>query len=196
MKIGILGGTFDPIHSGHILMAQCAKKEFELDRVMFLPNGNPPHKTVSGGALDKHRLKMTELAVSEYDGFFVSDYEIKKGCVCYSVDTVRHFISDGNKYYFIIGADSFYQIESWKDFKSLISLCTFIVAGREYNGKNLYCEMKKFNEKYNADFRLMSMNEIDISSTMIRKMIAQGQDIAQLVPKCVSDYIYKNNLYV
>lgn len=195
MKIGILGGTFDPIHLGHLKMAKCAKDEFNLDKIMLLPNPVPPHKAVSDGAKEEDRLNMVKLAAKDFSYFYVSEYEINKKSVCYSVDTLSHFTKESNEYYFIIGADSFYAIETWHDYRKLISLCTFLVASRDKKCEKLEDDLFKFNKKYGVDFRCIHMEEIDISSTDIRNAVKNHKPLDKLVPESVAKYITENGLY-
>lgn len=194
MKIAILGGTFNPIHSGHIKMADYVCSHLGFDRVCFLPNGQPPHKDLEGIACKHHRLKMVELATYGDDRFYVSDYEIKKDRHCYTVDTAKHFINlDNNEYYFVIGADSLMSLDKWKNPDELKRICSFVVFGREDN-PDLNNEIARLTDEgcriVKADMPL-----IDISSTHIRKMIKDGRDISALVPQKVAEYIFENGLY-
>ncbi len=195
MKIGILGGTFNPVHNAHIKMANEALLKFNLDRIMFLPNCIPPHKELEGSATNKHRIEMLKIALGNNDKFFISDYELKKGGKSYSYDTISHFIKDGNEYVFIIGADSFYQVLSWKNAEKLIKLCRFLVVGRKYNDKNLKTEIDLFNKKYKTDFVYLEMELMDISSTDIRDRIKSGSSVDGMIDKKVEEYIIKNSLY-
>lgn len=195
MKIGILGGTFNPVHNAHIKMAQTVLLTLNLDKIMFLPNAIPPHKELEGFAKNCQRLDMLKLATQNNEKFFISDYELTKGGKSYSIDTIRHFIKYNDEYVFIIGADSFYEILTWKDGKELIKLCKFAVFSRRYNDKILKDEIDLFNKKYNTDFVLVDMENIDISSTQIRQNIIEGKSISNFVPENVEKYIMKNNLY-
>ncbi|MBE7053043.1 MAG: nicotinate-nucleotide adenylyltransferase [Ruminococcaceae bacterium] len=195
MKIGILGGTFNPVHNGHIKMAETVLCKLNLDKIMFLPNSIPPHKELKGFATNNQRLDMLRLATKNNKKFFISDYELNKGGKSYSIDTLNHFLKDDNEYVFIIGADSFYEILTWKDGEKLIKLCRFAVFSREYNDKVLKDEIDLFNKKYKADFVLVDMENIDISSTVIRQNIIEGKNISDLVPESVEKYIKENNLY-
>lgn len=193
-KIGIMGGTFDPVHIGHMIMASFAADEFCLDKVIFVPNGNPPHKKAFGDKM--YRFDMTKLAVAENKKFFVSDFEISKDGYCYAIDTVRHFKKQDAKIYFIIGADSFYDLTTWHNFELLVRECAFIAFDR--NGrmhKNFAEDIEKFNKKYNSEIYFAKMPAVDISSTLIRKRVSEGKSIKYLTHGCVENYIYQHNLY-
>ena len=195
MKIAILGGTFNPIHLGHIAMAEYVIKNTDMERICFLPNGKPPHKD-SDIIIDKHhRLNMVKLATEHCENFFVSDYEINRNEKCYTVDTIKHFkSSDHNEYYFIIGADSLFQLSDWKNPRELKRICSFIVCDRDF-GENTFKEVERLKAE-GCNIQLMNMEKIDIDSTTIRKRIRDGLDISEYVPRVVAQYIYDNKLYL
>ncbi len=197
MKIGILGGTFDPVHNGHIYMARHCMDNLSLDKIMFLPNGNPPHKKDRIITDKIHRYNMLRLALLSYEDFFVSDYEIMRQEHSYTVETMRHFreMAD-DKYVIIIGADSFYQLDLWYRFRELVCENEFVVLDREYNGyTTLEEDIVSFNEKYNAHITLCRMPVIDISSTTVRERLLNNEDVSEIIPHIVSEYIADNNLY-
>ena len=195
MKIGILGGTFNPIHSGHIKMAEFVAGKMELDKICFLPNGQPPHKNSNTIADKHHRLQMVKIAIADYDNFYVSDYEINREGNCYTIDTIKHFKSaDDNDYYFIIGADSLFQLDKWKNADELKKICNFIVCDRGGSGDTMK-EVERL-KKSGCRIWLTDMPLIDIDSTSIRDKIKNGKDISDFVPKRVQEYIDKNNLYI
>lgn len=198
-KIGIMGGTFDPVHIGHMVMASFAADEFCLDKVIFIPNGNPPHKKAHGGKM--YRFDMTRIAVSEDERFSVSDFEISKESYSYAVDTVSHFAKSGRKIYFIIGADSFYDLTTWHDFENLVKKCAFIAFDRKsanqknIKHENIVSDIEKFNKKYGAEIYFAKMPYIDVSSTLIRQRVSEGKSIKYLTQSGVEKYIYQHNLY-
>ena len=134
MRIGIMGGTFDPIHIGHLLLGEFAYEQFHLDEVWFLPNGNPPHKEVEDTeeAL-AHRVEMVRLAVRENPHFQLSLHEAKKDCHSYTYKTLQEFhaLYPENEYFFILGSDSLFSIEQWKYFKEIFPSCTILAAMRD-----------------------------------------------------------------
>jgi len=183
-RIGILGGTFNPIHVGHLAMAQMAQEKVGLDKVFFIPAFIPPHKTSKNLAAAKDRLSMVRLAIAGNPSFKVSDYEIKKGGRSFSIDTVKHFrkIYTGKaKLYFIIGGDSLATLKTWKQVDDLLKLVTFIVVSRPgYKGSHKHVPV---------DLAL------DIASRDLRKRVAQGKSIKYLVPDKVIRYIEQHSLY-
>lgn len=194
MKIAILGGTFNPIHMGHIKMADYVCSHLDFDKVCFLPNGQPPHKKLEGIADKLHRLRMVELAIESDDRFFVSDYEISKDEYCYTVDTAKHFSKmDSNEYYFVIGADSLMSLDRWKSPHELKKICSFVVFDRE-GSPDLNDRIVRLIDE-GCRIEKADMPFVDISSTDIRNMIRDGRDISDVVPEKVAEYILKNGLY-
>lgn len=193
-KVGILGGTFDPVHLGHLIMASYALDEFNLDKIVFVPNGNPPHKTAK--SYKEHRLNMTKFVTSYNKKFEVCDFEILKDEPSYTIDTVRHLKNNGDEIYFIIGADSFYYLETWRNFDELKKECYFIAFDRISDIKTSFeDDIKKFNEKYDAKVLGAKMPFIDISSTTIRNRVKNKKSIEFLTLKEVENYIFEHNLY-
>src|SRR6058998_1545633 len=137
-RIGILGGTFNPIHVGHLLIAQDAMEAARLDRVLFIPSATPPHKPLAGNVSAAHRLRMAKLAIAGDKRFAVDDLEIRRGGKSYSVDTLRELKRRYRRaeFYFIIGADSLSELHLWKDARRLVKLCRFIAVNRPgYHGR-------------------------------------------------------------
>ena len=199
MKIGILGGTFDPIHNGHLALGRYAKEMFSLDQIWIMPNGNPPHKeSESIESKTKHRVEMARLAIQEEPGFCLNLYEVERKEVNYSYLTMEHFTSEypEDEFYFIIGADSLFAFESWKHPELLVKQCVLLAAYRD--GKNtseMEAQIQYLNKKYGADIRLLSTPNLDISSSDIRKRIKLGEDIRKFIPESVYSYIQTNNLF-
>ncbi len=197
MKIGIFGGSFDPVHNAHINMAKCAMEQSGLDRVIFVPNGNPPHKTELM-AESTQRLDMLKLATYGISGFEVSDYEIKKENLCYTVDTMRYFkkIYPDATLMFIVGADSLDYIHKWNRADELKSENTFIAVNRsftqdyDFEDNVLKCRSSGWNI-VTADMPFM-----DVSSTKIRALAEMGQDVSEYVPKKVAQYIKEKKVYL
>ena len=187
-KIGLLGGTFDPVHIGHLLMARTAMEVMELDKVIFIPSCVPPHKKVPTLFTSNDRLNMVRLAIKGNSQFEVSDFEIKKGGRSYSVDTVRHFyriFAAPQRLYFIVGGDAIKELDHWKDVEEIKKMCSFVSVNRPGYTRG---EAKL---KYHA----VTMNGIEMSSTEIRKRILQGKTIQYLVPDSVLRYIRDRRLY-
>ena len=197
MKIGILGGTFDPVHKGHIYIAEQCMKHLGMDRIIFLPNGNPPHKRGRNITDKEHRYNMLKIAISGCEGFCVSDYEIRREEYSYTVETMRNLrkLSD-DEYILIIGADSFYQLDLWYKSDELVKENKFVVLDREYDGHgNISEDVERFNKEHLSHISLLKIPLIDISSTEIRNRISMGLDISDMVGENVANYIKENNLY-
>ena len=197
MRLGIMGGTFDPVHSGHLFIAEAAMREAELEGVLFLPDGDPPHKTP--GAAGKDRLAMVTLALEGYKGFTVSDMELRREGRTYTVDTLEALLAQepGRDLYYIIGSDTLTQFPTWKTAWKVAGLCRMLVAPRPGNDHG---EIRWLQRKLSADFGLSSLllKEAgpDISSTRIRQMVRQGESIDALVPAPVARFIREKRLYL
>lgn len=200
MKVGIFGGTFNPIHTGHLVVAQDAMEALRLSRVMFIPSANPPHKSPESLAPASHRLQMIRAAIRGDDRFFVSDIEIKRGGKSYSVDTLRELRRQHPRtdWFFIIGSDSFKDLHSWREIETLAQLCQFVIVERPN------FEMEKMSACRvgldAATFKRVSRHQlrahlVDISSTEIRERSRAGKSIRYLVPTAVAAHIKKNSLY-
>ncbi|MGM0378461.1 MAG: nicotinate-nucleotide adenylyltransferase [Bacillota bacterium] len=198
-KIGILGGSFDPIHIGHIIMAQYAYESLKLDNIYLLPNSNPPHKNKIDLSKANKRLKMCEL-VSKNNKFIKTlDYEINKEGICYTIDTINYFKKndfENKEIYFIIGGDSLKNIETWKSYKTLLKKVTFTCIKRiGYLDKEFDEKVNKLKKDFNCNIEIIEMPYLDISSTMIRQRFKNDLSIKYMVDSNVLDYINKYNLY-
>lgn len=201
-KIGIMGGTFNPIHNGHLVTAQEALSQFNLDRVVFIPTGNPPHKTKQEIADSEDRYIMTVIATSSNSNFFVSRMEIDRKKKSYTIDTVRQLkkkYGGGSSLYFVTGADAILEILTWKNTDEIISLCKFIAATRPgYDMTRIEDLRKKLFSSDEESYRkiyIMEIPALSISSTDIRNRLKSGRPIDYLVPEGVCNYILKHGLY-
>ncbi len=199
MKIGIMGGTFDPIHIGHLLLGEFAYENFRLDEIWFLPNGNPPHKTtdVSGVSLDD-RIEMVRLATDDIPYFRLNLYEAAAGKHSYTYRTMRALRQQypEHEFYFILGADSLFSIEEWRNFREIFPNCTILAAMRDdKDAESMKRQIGYLNEKYCADIRLLQAPLVEISSTTIRNRAEHGLSIRYMVPEVVSEYIHSRSLY-
>lgn len=198
-EIGIMGGTFDPIHNGHLLLGRQAYLEYGLDQVWFMPSAVPPHKKDHIVTAGKDRIKMVSLAVEKYPYFLCSDFEMKRQGNTYTAETLRLLREQytAHRFYFIIGADSLYQIENWYHPSKVMEQAVLLVANREY--EQAPCPIKDqityLQKQYGADIRILHCKEVDISSGELREMAMQGMELCQYIPKCVEDYIHFHKLY-
>lgn len=195
-KIAIFGGSFNPVHIGHLMVAKCAMKECNLHKIVFLPNANPPHKDKSGIISEIHRYNMVNLAIKNSPFFEISDYEMNPLSPSYTINTIRHFKSLYDaEIFFIIGADSLYTLDKWRSYEDLIKECSFIVANRNSEYGNDFSEAVRKHKEKGGRIESISMPKIDITSTLIRDKLQRGEDVSQYVPQSVNDYIIKNGLY-
>jgi nicotinate-nucleotide adenylyltransferase len=199
LKIGIMGGTFDPIHYGHLVTAEAARAKFNLDQVIFVPAGNPPHKVDQMVTDKNHRYLMTLLATATNPYFEVSRIEIDREGYTYTIDTVKNFnveFQGKAQFYFITGADALNQILTWKDAESLLKICEFVAATRPgYHHDDLFKDIEYLTVNYNSRIHFVEVPSLAISSTDIRERVKSNQPIKYLLPESVENYIYKNNLY-
>jgi nicotinate-nucleotide adenylyltransferase len=187
MKIGILGGTFNPIHIGHLILAEEAREKLGLDKVIFMPTYLPPHKEALGIADAQARLAMVKLAIEGNSYFSVSDKEIKRDGRSYTIDTIRELKKEHpqDEIYFIIGSDLLKYLEDWKDLFEVARLVKFIAATRP--GYPL--------EKIPSYINTLAIRAVDVSGFQIRERIKQSRSFRYLVPESVYQYITENKLY-
>ena len=193
MRIGILGGTFDPPHKGHIALALAAKEALELDEVLLLPAHRNPLKHIKAGASPKHRLAMCEAVIKEHPGLGVCDLDISRGGPSYAVDTLAelHAVQDA-EYWFILGSDAIRHINSWKAPERLMKLCRFAVATRS---EKLADFQQWMTPDLAAHVDLVPMPPVDISATELRNKIAKRESVNLWIPPTVIQYIQEHNLY-
>lgn len=198
-RLGLMGGTFDPIHFGHLVTAEAALETFNLDRVLFIPSGNPPHKKDYPVSDAKHRFLMTFLAVATNPYFDISTIEIQRPGYSYAIDTVkeiRQICGNDTEIFFITGADAIMEILTWKNVDKLMELCQFIAATRPgTNLEELGNFIKQLPENLRTRIHVMEIPVLAISSTDIRRRVANGKSIKYLLPESVEQYIMKNKLY-
>ncbi len=194
-RLGIMGGTFDPIHFGHLLAAETARQVFHLQQIIFIPTGNPPHKKQGSSATAEQRWQMTRFAVDGNPYFSTSRMEIEREGFSYSFDTVCALQEQypQAELYFIVGADAILELPTWKRVDELLTKCHFIATFRP--GYDLQALQDILPGKAFERISFLAMPAMDISSTDIRKRLKNGISIKYLLPQKVEDYIYKNNLY-
>lgn len=197
-KVGIMGGTFNPIHMGHLFIAERAREQFHLDEVIFMPSGTPYMKNEKDVLPKDIRVEMTKLAIEDNPFFDISTIEVDRERVTYTYETLEQLISnnESTEYYFIMGADSLWNIEDWKEPQKIFANCHILAAVRNNRPITEMEEQAAYlKDKYNASIFLLKCSNIEISSTMIRNMVKEGESIRYLVPETVYDYIIKNKLY-
>ena len=194
-NIGLFGGTFNPPHVGHLALAKEAQKEFSLDRIFFIPAFMPPHKEPRNVIDAEHRLAMVKLLINGDSGLILSDYEIKKRSVSYSIETIRHFKEEfpSSKIHFLIGSDAFYHIDTWKESQELLKLIDFIIFPRAGNTKEMIT--KKYGNLSNVVYWAHT-SLVHISSTDIRYRLRSGEDCTVELGAKVAEYIKENKLYI
>lgn len=192
MKIGIMGGTFDPIHNAHLIIAQMAKEQYFLDRMIFMPGGNPPHKK---GVTDKHiRFEMTDIAI-ETD-FEISDFEVKREEYSYTLSTLKHLHEQypSDEIFFIIGEDSLNDIYKWHKPQEILKLCTMLVFPRN-SEKTLANKIHEVQKDMGGSIYAIEAPVFGISSTDIRNRIKEGKSVKHMLPDRVLEYINEKGLY-
>jgi nicotinate-nucleotide adenylyltransferase len=214
-RIGIFGGTFDPIHCGHVKAAESVQSVFSFDKILFIPSYIPPHKESEDVASAAHRLKMVELALSSFDRFSPSSIEIDAKGMSYSIVTLNRIkkMFPQTEIFFLLGVDAFLEIETWKDYEDVLEQCSFIVMSRP--GYRLDEARRALSKKYNQrmveisgpiqrdrqmffspKIYLLPIHTLDISSSEVRERVGKNQSIEGLVPENVENYIKERRLYL
>lgn len=198
--IGIMGGTFDPIHYGHLVTAEAVRSQFQLEKVFFVPSGNPPHKNPDLITDSQHRYLMTFLSITTNKYFETSQIEINRSGKSYAYDTVKLFRKNLPEYdiYFITGADAIKEILTWHRVEELLDLCYFVAATRPgYDLEDLKKEeLKVLPQEYLERIMIIEVPAMAISSTDIKRRVREGKPIKYLLPEAVEYYIYKKGLYL
>lgn len=187
MKIGILGGTFNPIHYGHLILGEQVCGQLGLRKVIFVPSYISPHKSAHRMTLSQHRFRMVELAVKENPHFCVSDIEIKRKGKSYTVDTLKQIKQQYShaELFFICGSDLVSELPSWKNLDKILKMAKFVLAKRPGFGKRLT----------GKSFLRINVAQVDISSSLIRSLVEKDKSIRYLTPDSVVEYIEQNKLY-
>ena len=198
-RIGILGGTFDPVHYGHIALAEDAVREADLHEVVMIPARIQPFKQDREYASGEDRFNMLALAAGKNDHVTVSKYELEQESVSYTYLTLRHmqeFFGEDTRLFFITGTDSFLKIDTWKNAPELLTKYSYIIGTRPGYLQDEYREaLERITSLYGTEVISMNRTELDISATQIRQMVSEGKDISNLVPPEVERYIREHGLY-
>ena len=197
-KIGIMGGTFDPIHNGHMAMARQAALQASLECVLFMPTKIPPHKESAKITSEAVRSQMVRLAVAGDHDFRFSDLELRRAGTTYTADTLQILTREHPEceWHFILGADSFFQLEQWYHPERIFANAVILAVGRDDVPAEQMRQRKDYLcQKYHARIQLIDMQQIKISSHEIREMIAQGDSVDEMLPQAVAAYIHEQCLY-
>jgi nicotinate-nucleotide adenylyltransferase len=214
VRIGLFGGTFNPVHWGHLRSAEEIREMFDLNQVIFIPTNIPPHKESKEIIPAHHRLRMLDIAVDKNTCFFTSDVDLKRTGKSYSIETINHFkqtFGEEPNIFFVLGMDAFLDINSWKSYQELFSLCNFIVMTRPgYEAKELdqiipdqimkdfvyYPDERKFIHSSQFAIYFGEITSLDISSHSIRTFIKNGRSIKYLLPEEVENYVKEHKFYL
>lgn len=199
IRVGIMGGTFDPVHYGHLVTAEGARSGFELDQVLFMPSGRPPHKTTKQVSSSEDRYMMTVLATLTNPYFEVSRIDIDREGISYTIDTLRILrqqYGPDAELFFITGADAIFEIMGWKDSDEYLKIAQFIAATRPgFSLEELPVATQKWVGQHQERFHVLRVPAMAISSTEIRERVRSGDSIRYLVPEQVDHYIRRHRLY-
>ena len=197
MKIAIFGGSFNPIHNAHIKLAQRFVNEVKLDKVAFVPTHITPLKNNIAIVLSEHRFNMCELALKDYENFFVSDVEIKREGMSYSSDTIAYFKEQypNDELFFIMGADMFLTLEKWHEFEYIFNNVTILTAPRDGCDYDDLMEKYNYYKKYNCSAYITKEYIEDLSSTFLRERIVSNADVSAYINPNVIIYINEHGLY-
>lgn len=198
-KVGIMGGTFDPIHVGHLILGEKAYEQLALDKVWFMPSGNPPHKKDRAGrATDDQRVAMVEKAISGNPHFELSLIEMHEEGYSYTYRTLETLKKENpdTDYYFIIGADSLFSFDTWMEPARICQACTLVVATRNHTSiQELDQKIDELSRQYDGHFLRLDTMNIDVSSRLLREWLRKGKSLRYYVPDEVIRYIYRNHIY-
>ncbi len=196
MKLGIYGGTFDPIHNGHVKVAKDFLVSYSLDKLLIIPAGIPPHKQVSWNDDPEKRLEMCRLAFKSNDKIEVSDTEIRRQGKSYTVLTLRELKKSEDELFFLCGTDMLLSFDKWFRFEEILELCTLVCVRRyNYNEPLFINKIKELRTNYGAGIEILKTTITEMSSSDIRERIRHGENVAAMIPQPVYEYINLNNLY-
>ena len=198
-RVGIYGGTFAPIHNGHVSAAKAFMEQMKLDYLFIIPTYLPPHKQIDESDDPLYRLRMCELAFEGTDGVVISDCEIARGGKSYTYDTLRELQRPNTRLFLLCGTDMVLSFDKWYRFEDIIKMCYPVYVRRENDamlGNMLVSKIQEYYQKYGVMFRRVVTDPIPISSTEVRRAVAAGEDISHLVPPAVERFIRENRLYL
>ena len=197
-RVGIYGGTFAPIHNGHVRAAKAFMEQMKLDYLFIIPTYLPPHKQIDSSDDPLYRLKMCELAFENVDGVVISDCEIARGGKSFTYDTLKELQRPDTRLFLLCGTDMVLTFDRWYRFEDIIKMCYPVYVRRENDSlmtNRVVAKISEYYEKYGVMFRKIVTEPLELSSTDIRKAVREGRDISGLVPHRVADFIRENGLY-
>ena len=198
-RVGIYGGTFAPIHNGHVSAAKAFMEQMKLDYLFIIPTYLPPHKQIDESDDPLYRLRMCELAFEGTDGVIISDCEIARGGKSYTYDTLRELQRPNTRLFLLCGTDMVLSFDKWYRFEDIFKMCYPVYVRRENDamiGNMLVSKIQEYYQKYGVMFRRVITDPIEVSSTEVRRAVAAGEDISELVPPAVERFIKENRLYL
>lgn len=198
-RVGIYGGTFSPVHNGHVNAAKAFMEQMKLDYLFIIPTYIPPHKQIDASDSPLYRLRMCELAFEGIDGIVISDCEIARGGKSYTYDTLKELERSDTRLFLLCGTDMVLTFDTWYRFEDILKMCYPVYVRRENDpviGNKIVSKINEYYKKYGVMFRKIITEPIDISSTDIRCAVREGRDISSLVPKGVEKFIRENGLYL
>ncbi len=198
-KVGIMGGTFNPIHYGHLFLAENAAEQIGLDKILFMPSKNPPHKKKPEDVTEQQRVDMITLAIKDNPHFELSTMELEREGMTYTADTLTllSMQQTDTKFYFIVGADSLFMMQTWRNPQVIFDHCIVVAASRDFaNKEELNNQTKFLVDNYGAKILLIDMPTIQIASAVIRERISFKKTVRYYVPDAVNEYIINKRLYI
>ena len=198
-RVGIYGGTFAPIHNGHVSAAKAFMEQMKLDYLFIIPTYMPPHKQIDESDDPLYRLRMCELAFEDTDGVIISDCEIARGGKSYTYDTLCELQRPNTRLFLLCGTDMVLSFDKWYRFEDIFKMCYPVYVRRENDamlGNMLVSKIQEYYQKYGVMFRRVITDPIEVSSTEVRRAVAAGEDISDLVPPSVERFIKENRLYL
>lgn len=198
-RVGIYGGTFAPIHNGHVRAAKAFMEQMKLDYLFIIPAHLPPHKQIDESDDPIYRLRMCELAFEGVDGVVVSDCEIRRGGKSYTYDTLKELQRENTRLFLLCGTDMVLTFDTWYRFEDILKMCYPVYVRRENDpliGNRIVAKITEYYQKYGVMFRKIITEPVELSSTDIRAAVRSGKDISTLVPPKVAEFIRENGLYL
>ena len=198
-RVGIYGGTFAPVHNGHVRAAKAFMEQMKLDYLFIIPTYLPPHKQIDSSDDPLYRLRMCELAFGDMDGVVISDCEIVRGGKSYTYDTLKELERPNTRLFLLCGTDMVLTFDRWYRFEDILKMCYPVYVRRENDaliGNRIVAKITEYYQKYGVMFRKILTEPLELSSTDVRKAVSEGKDISSMVPPAVERFIKDNGLYL